>query len=107
MSSVPAEDRGIAAGISTTLINLGNSLSRSLAFVIMAAVVPVTAIDEMFAGTYSGSAAVFATNFVDGIHLVFLVSAVFVLASIVPSILRGSRETTGEPGASTLEEEQV
>jgi len=34
MSSVAPEDRGIAAGISTTLINLGNSVSRSVAFVL-------------------------------------------------------------------------
>jgi EmrB/QacA subfamily drug resistance transporter len=90
MSSVPPEDRGIAAGISTTLINLGNSVSRSLAFVVMGIVVPVAALDDMFAGRYSGGAGSFAGSFVDGIHLVFLVSAGFVLLSIIPSILRGS-----------------
>ncbi|MDA4117779.1 MAG: MFS transporter, partial [Thaumarchaeota archaeon] len=70
MSSVPPEDRGIAAGISTTLINLGNSVSRSLAFVLMATVVPVATLDNMFAGIYAGGAGSFAGNFVDGIHLV-------------------------------------
>jgi MFS family permease len=96
MSSVAPEDRGIAAGISTTLINLGNSVSRSLAFVLMAAVVPVAVIDNMFAGVYAGSAASFAGNFVDGVHLVFYVSAGFVLISIIPSILRGSRSAPEE-----------
>jgi MFS family permease len=90
MSSVVPEDRGIAAGISTTLINLGNSVSRSVAFVLMAAVVPVAALDEMFAGRYSGSVGTFTGNFVDGFHLVCLVSAIFVLLAIVPSILRGT-----------------
>jgi MFS family permease len=89
MSSVPPEDRGLASGISTTLINLGNSVSRSLAFAIMAAVVPVAALDNMFAGEYVGGGPAFAQNFVSGIHLVFVVSAAFVLVSIVPSILRG------------------
>jgi MFS family permease len=96
MSSVPPEDRGIAAGISTTLINLGNSVSRSLAFVLMATVVPVATLDNMFAGIYAGGAGSFAGNFVDGVHLVFLVSTGFVLLSIIPSILRGGRTTTEE-----------
>ncbi len=95
MSSVPPEDRGLASGISTTLINLGNSVSRSLAFVLLAAVVPVAALDNMFAGNFVVSGGSFAGSFVDGVHLVFLVSAAFVLLSIIPSALRGGRgETT-------------
>jgi EmrB/QacA subfamily drug resistance transporter len=96
MSSVPAEDRGVASGIMTTLINLGNSVSRSVAFVVMAAVVPVAVLDQMFAGTYAGSASTFAGSFVDGMHLVFLASAGFVLLAIIPSILRGKRALPGE-----------
>lgn len=105
MSAVPPEDRGLAAGISTTLINLGNSVSRSLAFVILAFVVPVPALDDMFAGNYSRAS--FAANFIDGMHLVFLVSAGFVLLSIIPSILRGSRPApTEEVGAPALGTEE-
>ncbi len=91
MSSVPPEDRGLAAGISTTLINFGNSVSRSLAFVVMAAAVPTAALEGMFAGDYSAVGPSFAASFLDGMHLVFLVSTAFVLVSIVPSVLRGSR----------------
>jgi len=108
MSSVPPEDRGLAAGVSTTLINFGNSVSRSLAFVVMGAVVPVAALDDMFAGNYGAVGGAFAGSFVDGVHLVFLVSTVFVLLSIVPSILRGGRAIPGkEPGAPPLQEEEV
>jgi EmrB/QacA subfamily drug resistance transporter len=89
MSAVPPEDRGLAAGISNTLINLGNSVSRSLTFVLMALVIPVAALDQMFAGSFTGSAASFAANYVDGVHLVFLVAAGFVVLSIIPSALRG------------------
>jgi EmrB/QacA subfamily drug resistance transporter len=96
MSSVAAEDRGVASGITTTLINLGNSLSRSIAFILMAAVVPVAALDDMFAGRFVGSNGTFAGNFVDGIHLVFFVSAGLVLVSIIPSVLRGSRTLPDE-----------
>ena len=106
MSAVPPEDRGLAAGISTTLINFGNSLSRSLAFVILALVVPVRQLDGMFAGNYS-SLGSFTQSFVEGIHLVFLVSAGLVLVSIIPSILRGGRETAEEPRASPLQADQV
>jgi len=106
MSAVPPEDRGLAAGISTTLINFGNSLSRSLAFVILALVVPVRQLDDMFAGNYA-SLGSFTQSFVEGIHLVFLVSAGLVLVSIIPSILRGGRETAEEPRASPLQADQV
>jgi len=99
MSAVPPEDRGLAAGISTTLINVGNSVSRSLAFVLLGFAIPVAALDNMFAGIYSGGAGSFAGNFVDGIHLVFLVSAGFVLLSIIPSVLRGNRTGPGEEAA--------
>jgi EmrB/QacA subfamily drug resistance transporter len=102
MSSVPPEDRGTAAGISTTLINLGNSVSRSLAFVVLGAVIPVAALDGMFAGTYVGGAGSFAGNFVGGIHLVFLVSTGFVLLSIIPSILRGSRTSEEKADISSI-----
>jgi EmrB/QacA subfamily drug resistance transporter len=89
MSSVPPEDRGLASGITTTLINLGNSVSRSFAFVILALVVPVSALDQMFTGNYTASVGNFAGSYVEGIHLVYMVAAVFVLLSIIPSALRG------------------
>lgn len=106
MSSVPAEDRGLAAGISTTLINFGNGMSRSLAFVVMGAVIPVAVLDDMFAGNYAGIGGAFATSFVDSIHLVFLVSTGFVLLSIIPSILRG-KESPGEPAPPPVQQEVV
>jgi len=102
MSSVPPEDRGVAAGISTTLINLGNSVSRSLAFVLMSFVVPVSALDDMFAGSYPGGQGSFAGNYVDGIHVVFLVSAAFVLLAIVPSVLRGKGQVKGAVGVEQI-----
>ena len=106
MSAVPPEDRGLAAGISTTLINFGNSLSRSIAFVILALVVPVPQLDDMFVGNYAALGS-FTQSFVEGIHLVFLVSAAFVLISIVPSILRGSRRAPeGEAEIESLAEEK-
>jgi EmrB/QacA subfamily drug resistance transporter len=104
MSAVSPEDRGLAAGISTTLINVGNSVSRSLAFVLLGFSVPVAALDNMFAGIYTGSAGTFAGNFTDGLHLVYLVSAGFVLLSIIPSILRGSRNAPEEKEVSSLPE---
>jgi len=94
MSSVAPEDRGVASGISTTVINLGMSTSRSLAFVIMALAIPVAVLDEMFAGNFGAGSGLFAANFVNGIHLVFLISTAFVLLSIIPSILRGKPTPT-------------
>ncbi len=91
MSSVEPEDRGLASGIGTTLMNLGMSISRSLAFVVMSLAVPVAQLDELFAGNYGASGASFVGNYVDGIHLVFYVSTVFILLSIVPSLMRGAQ----------------
>jgi len=101
MSAVPPEDRGLAAGITTTLINFGNSVSRSLAFVILSLVIPAAALNGMFAGDYSS--ATFPANYLDGMHLVFLVSAGFVMLSIVPSILRGGRPARGEEKVASVE----
>jgi len=108
MSAVPPEDRGLAAGISTTLINLGNSVSRSLAFVVMGAVVPIAELDDMFAGNYGAVGGAFVGSFVAGVHLVFLVSTGFVLLSVVPSILRGGRQVPGKgQEAPPLQEDEV
>src|SRR5580658_9550721 len=48
MNSVPAEQRGIASGTSTTLVNVGNTFSLAIAFLIMAASTPVSTLEQIF-----------------------------------------------------------
>ena len=91
MNSVPAEDRGIASGISVTFVNVGSTLSLALAFLIMATVAPVKSLVGIFVGESGSGPTSSSASFISSIHLVFLVSTVFLLIAIVPSLLRGRR----------------
>jgi len=91
MNSVPAEDRGIASGISVTFVNVGSTLSLAVAFLIMATVTPVKSLVNIFLGVSGSTSQTSITSFIGSIHLVFLVSTVFLLIAIVPSALRGKR----------------
>jgi MFS family permease len=91
MNSVPAEDRGIASGISVTFVNVGSTLSLAVAFLIMATVTPVNSLVGIFLGVSGSASQTSITSFIGSIHLVFLVSTVFLLIAIIPSALRGKR----------------
>jgi hypothetical protein len=51
MNSVRQEVRGIASGISTTLVNVGGTFSLGLAFVIMAGGTPMADLQKIFLGS--------------------------------------------------------
>ncbi|MGA2664939.1 MAG: MFS transporter [Nitrososphaerales archaeon] len=91
MNSVPAEDRGIASGISVTFVNLGSTLSLAVAFLVMAAVTPIKTLVSIFLGTSGPGTPSSDAGFIASIHLVFLLSTVFLLVAILPSALRGRR----------------
>ena len=97
MNSVPAEERGIASGISTTFVNVGSTLSLACAFLIMATVTPVKGLVAIFIGTGATGSSSAAPGFISSIHLVFVVSTLFLLVAMVPSALRGRRPTVPPP----------
>jgi EmrB/QacA subfamily drug resistance transporter len=98
MTSVPPFHRGVASSMVSTMNQFGMSLSRSLAFVIMAMVLPAGDIEKLFAGTLTFASASADNAFVDSIRLVFLVSTVLLLVSIIPSALKGKQDDRIDDG---------
>jgi len=96
VSAVPPGERGVATGVTSTVNQLGQVLSRTLAFVIMGAVLPAGAIEQLFAGTLTFTNVSSDEAFVYSIRLVFLVSTLLLLISIIPSVLRGRQAPSGQ-----------
>ncbi len=83
MNAVPGPRRGVASGISSTLVNVGNTMSIGLAFLFMEFATPKSVLDGIFAGTGSTLKTFSANSFVDSVHLVFYISAALLLISIL------------------------
>lgn len=93
MTSVPSSRRGVSAGISTTFVMMGNSFSIGLVFLIMTNIIPLHTVEQLFSGSFQPSSSVPISNpivnkFISSIHFVFFVSAIMMLASIIPSVIR-------------------
>src|ERR1051326_1220756 len=94
MTSVPSSRRGVSAGISTTFVMIGNSFSIGLVFLIMTNIISLHTAEQLFSGSFqptSSSVAIsnpIVDKFLSSIHLVFFVSAIMMLASIIPSVIR-------------------
>jgi EmrB/QacA subfamily drug resistance transporter len=90
MNSVPAEERGLASGTSTTLVNVGNTFSLGLAFLVMTINTPISNLEAIFLGSSTvGSDAPWIGEYITSIHSVFLISTVMLLVAIIPSLMRG------------------
>ena len=90
MTAVPPNRRGVASGIGTTFLNTGSTVSLGVTLVIMSSVVPRSVLEVILTGgTVTSGGAAAAAGFLSSIHLIFLVSAVLVLCSLVPVALRG------------------
>lgn len=83
MNSVPIERRGVASGISTTLVNAGNTMSIGLAFLVMSVETPRSVLDSIFSGSSNLQGQFSTSGFVFSMHMVFLLSAAMLFASIV------------------------
>ena len=92
MSSVPPARRGVSASISTTFVMVGNSFSIALVFLIMTNIIPLHAAEQLFSGSFQLSSVAISNStvgkFLSSIHLVFFVSAVMMLVSIIPSVIK-------------------
>ena len=85
MNSVPAERRGIASGMTTTLVTLGNITSLGISFLIITKFVPLSELESVFISksvSFSNG-----PSFVNSIHIIFFLSAALLLASIIPLII--------------------
>jgi MFS family permease len=93
MASVPSSRRGVSAGISTTFVMIGNSFSIGLVFLIMTNIISLHTSEQLFSGSFQSTSSVAIANpivdkFLSSIHFVFFVSAIMMLASIIPSVIR-------------------
>lgn len=90
MTSAPVTRRGVASGMSATLVTTGSLLSLSISFAVLATGIPVNLLQAIFAGLPlpSGAPSV-GPLFIGPMHTIFLVMAAMSLVAIVPSALRG------------------
>jgi MFS family permease len=94
MSSVPPHRRGVAAGISTTMVMTGSAFSIGLVFLVFAQIMPLQEAQNIFTGSFgeldnaSGVAAV--DKFMMSIHFIFFISAIIMIVSVIPSLTQWS-----------------
>lgn len=95
MNAVPQDARGLASGTSATLINVGATFSLGISFAAMTISTPISDLTEIFLGAPGLGSAPWIGDFINSIHLVYLLSTVFLLLAILPSLMRGSRTEKG------------
>jgi EmrB/QacA subfamily drug resistance transporter len=91
MNAVPQHVRGIASGTSATLINVGATFSLGISFAAMTVSTPISDLTQIFLGASIAGIPPWIGDFINSIHLVFLLSTIFLLFAIIPSLMRGSR----------------
>jgi EmrB/QacA subfamily drug resistance transporter len=99
MNATPAPRRGVASGMSSTLINTGFLTSLGIAFAVMATSVPTTVLQGIFSGNSVSISPIQLQNFVRSLHGLFLLLGVISLSSAVPAYMVKKRKLTPEPEA--------
>ncbi|WP_160680741.1 MFS transporter [Clostridium sp. C8-1-8] len=89
MGSVPADKRGVAAGVRTMLNNAGTVLSIALSMAIIASSVSPEAMQALFVGTQVGAEGIAIGKFIGGLRLAFTISFIFSVIAAILSYLRG------------------
>jgi EmrB/QacA subfamily drug resistance transporter len=90
MNATPVMRRGVASGMSATLVTTGSLLSLSIAFAVMAINIPSATLQAIFAGvSLTGTPNV--APFVGPMRIIWLVMAAMSLVAVVPSALRGPK----------------
>ena len=88
MNSVDQNRRGIAAGISTTLVMTGSAFSVALVFLIFSVMLPADDTSKIFSGSFDGipentslSKQILTEKFLQSLRYIFLISAFLMIAS--------------------------
>jgi EmrB/QacA subfamily drug resistance transporter len=90
MTSAPVTERGIASGMSATLVTTGSLLSLSISFAVLATSIPSTVLQAVFAGLPLPPGVTPSIDlFIGPMHTIFLIMAAMSLVAVVPSALRG------------------
>src|SRR5439155_647990 len=89
MNSVPIVRRGVAAGMSATLFNVGFLVSLGLAFAIMASRMPLPVMQAIFAGLPIPQGQVEIGSFMDAFHQIFVdISGISLFGAITDAVRR-------------------
>ncbi|HYO05598.1 MAG TPA: MFS transporter, partial [Phototrophicaceae bacterium] len=90
MSSVPSHRRGVAAGISTTVVMTGSAFSIGLVFLVFTHVMPLDAAQSIFTGSFDALniTGMEVDKFMKSVHIIFFVSAIIMAISVIPSIVK-------------------
>ncbi|HKU84601.1 MAG TPA: MFS transporter [Candidatus Nitrosocosmicus sp.] len=90
MNAVPPNRRGVAAGISTTLVMTGSAFSIGLVFLIFSALLPSESVNAIFSGsTDQTNQDLIQFNdsnldrFILSIHTIFVISAILMVSSVL------------------------
>jgi EmrB/QacA subfamily drug resistance transporter len=97
MNATPAERRGVASGMSSTLINTGFLLSLGMAFAVMATSVPTGVLQQIFSGSTVPISPLVLDRFVGSLHGLFLLMGFISLFSAVPAFMAKKRRVSLEP----------
>ncbi len=90
MSSVPSHRRGVAAGISTTLVMTGSAFSIGLVFLVFTQVMPLDTAQSIFTGSFDALniTDMEVDKFMISVHIIFFVSAIIMAISVIPYIIK-------------------
>jgi len=90
MRSAPAERRGVASAVRSTLFNTGAVISISLVAAILVTELPYQTASAMLSGTLATISGADQVSFLNGIRKALLVSALLSLIGVIPSAISGS-----------------
>lgn len=99
MGMVPANKRGVAAGVRTMATNAGNVLSIAISMAIISSSISPEAMQALFVGTQVGSEGIAIGQFVSGLRIAFTISFIFSIIAAVISYMRGSEPEWKEEAA--------
>ncbi len=91
MRDVPAERRGVASGVRTTLSNVGFALSFNLTILLMSFVAPYSVLSHTISSGAVGVSLAEKRIFVEAIQYACLWFAAINAFAIIPSMVRGKR----------------
>jgi EmrB/QacA subfamily drug resistance transporter len=89
MGAVPADKRGVAAGVRTMMNNAGTVLSIAISMAIISSSISPEAMQALFVGTQVGSKGIAVAQFISGLRMAFVISFIFSLLAAFISYLRG------------------
>jgi MFS family permease len=107
MGSVPADKRGVAAGVRTMMTNAGSVLSIAICMAIISSSISPEAMQALFIGTQVGSKGIATAEFISGLRAAFTICFIFSLLAAFMAYLRGPEPIWEEAANSQLNKEAV